>query len=212
MATINMTWDNTAVNASPNAIGQRVSKRLKSVGGAYDTVGFNPANDMAKTENAAEANTVTANRTYEFKVEALCTVGGPTINSNGVQEGIAFACVNPVFTPTHNSVQVVLNLATTDITKARIVLKKQSDDSTVATQTQNKVGTTVTANFAALDPSTDYYVTVELYATINGVEVISSSANYLNAVCGGNVANYQVSTSAAPACPAPADLVVGAPL
>ena len=45
-----------------------------------------------------------------------------------------------------------------------------------------------------LDSATGYYLEVEFYATINGVEVISSDAAYLGASCGGNITGYQVTT------------------
>jgi hypothetical protein len=207
MGTLTLNWDNTAVNASSNATGQRASKRIKSVGGAFQTSGFTPTNDMAKSVNEADA-TVTDNRVYEFKIEALCLTGGPIANTGGLKEGIVFACIVPSFTVSESTIQVVLNVLNTDISKARIILKKQSDDSTVGTITPNTVSNTITANFTGLDASTDYYVTIELYATVGGVEVISSDENYLNDVCGGDVEGYQVSTNSAPSCPAPTTLTV----
>lgn len=202
-----LSWDNTAVLANVNATGQRASKRVKAIGGAFQTSGFSPANDLLKTAVTTDA-TVIDNRVYEFKIEALCGIGGPVINNNGVKEGIIFACIAPSFSSDNSSVTAVINCLNTDITKARVILKKQSDNSVVGTLTVNNVANACTALFSGLDASTNYYVTVELYSLVDGVEVISSDAAYLNAVCGGNIAGYQVSTNASPACPAPASLVI----
>lgn len=212
MALLTLNWDNTLVLASANATGQRASKRIKSVGGAFSTLGFNPANDLLKTAVTTDA-TVDANKVYEFMIQAICISGGPTMNTNGLQEGIVFQCIEPSFDETNTTIDVVVNLAGLDITKIRVRLKKQSDDSLVGTVTANKIGTIATASFSGLTASTDYYVEIELYATVNGVEVISSAAEYLNEVCGGNIDGYQVSTTANPSCPAPLDLeVVTTPL
>lgn len=210
MANLNLAWDNSGVVGNPNATGQRASKRLTSVGGAYDTLAFTPANDMATSVSAAVA-VVTANRSYQFKIEALCDVGGPVANLNGVQEGLKFACIVPGVTSDNSSVTITLNVASTDITKARFTLFKQADNSTVGgPSVVTRIGTTITKIFTGLLASTTYYVKIELYATVNGVEIVSSDADQLNAVCGGNISGYQVTTTADPSCPAPASLVVTA--
>lgn len=197
MATIYLEWDNTAVNASANALNQRLSWRQKSVGGSFFTSGTTPANDMAKTVNAASHDTAVVNKIYEYKVEALCTTGGPTPNSNGLQEGIVFECVAPsIIGVSTNSMNFTINIPSTDITKARVRLKLQSDNSVIDTQTITKVSDAITYNFTGLTPSTGYYLEVEFYATVNGVEVISSSLDYLNAVCGGNIIGYNATTAA----------------
>ncbi len=207
MGTLKLSWDNSNLVFDPNTDAQRASKRVKAIGGAYDTVGFNPANDMAKSVNEALA-TVLDNRVYEFIIDAICISGGPTPNDNGPIEGIAFACIAPSFNPTYNSLNVVLNLVNTDISKIRVTLRKQSDNSLVGTFTASRSGTTATATFSGLTASTDYWVQIELYAVVNGVEVISSDAAYLGAVCGSNAAPYQVTTSPVPPCPAPKTLEV----
>jgi hypothetical protein len=208
MATIPISWDNSAVNANVLATGQRVSKRIKALIGAFDTLGFAPVNDMAKTVNSA-VSTILPNRVYEYKVEAICSSGGPIINNNGPRDGIVFECIVPTFITTSTTIDVVVDLLNKDITKIRVRLKKQSDNSLIGTITANKVGNNATANFTGLVGGTAYYVEIELYALVNGVEVISSAANYLNAVCGGNIAGYQVTTGATPTCPAPLNLVIG---
>lgn len=201
MATFTLNWDNSLVLAEPNAINQRASYRVKTVGGAFITAGFAPANDLATTDVTTVLAGATANKIYEFKIEALCTAGGPTMNDNGIVEQIVFLCVAPSsLTQTSSSVTISLDLTATDITKVRFRLRKQGDDSlvqTITTVCPGAIGST-SANFTALAANTAYYVTAEFYCTINGVEVISSSSDYLNAVCGGNVAGWQVTTDALP--------------
>lgn len=207
MGSINFIWDNAAVLASINTTAQRASKRLKSVGGAYDTLGFTPTNDMAKAVNAASV-VVIDNNIYEIILQAICVNGGPVDNGNGPKEGIIFACILPTFSTTHNSVDVILNLINTDIHKIRVKLRKQSDNSLVGTFIASRSVNTATATFAGLPASTAYWVEIEFYAIVNGVEVISSDVFYLNAVCGSNIPAYQVTTAAPPVCPAPMNLEV----
>ena len=196
MATLYCNWDNTAVSASSNVISQRVSWREKSLGGSFNTTSITPSNDMAKTINAANFTAATVNKVYEFKVEALCTVGGPTPNANGVVENIVFECVTPsTFIVTDSTIAFNIAIPSTDITKARVRLKKQSDNSLVDTQTINKVSNAIDYTFTGLTASTGYYFEVEFYAIVNTVEVISSSLDYLGAACGGNIVNYTATTS-----------------
>lgn len=194
MATLYLSWDNALILAEPNVTAQRAYQRLRSVGGAYSTAGFDPANDFAPAVNTAEFTAAIVNRAYEIKVAAICTTGGPTDNSNGVIEQIAFGCVEPEFEATGTTIDVQINIPDTDITKARLVLKKQSDNSVVSTVTVNKVADAIDHEFSGLTGNTGYYLEVEFYATVGGVEVISSSVNYLGAVCGGNVSGYQINT------------------
>jgi len=208
MGNINLNWDNSAVVANPNATEQNAKKRKKSVGGPYDQIGFTPANPMATSVNAA-VSAVTDNIIYEYLVDAICAVGGPIPNINGIQEGINFACFNPSLTSDNGSVSVSLNVTGLDITKARFYLYKASDDSLVGGPTvANRIGTTISTSFTGLLPSTNYYLKYEMYATVNAVEVVSSDVAYLNALCGGNIAGFTIPTVANPTCPAPAALVV----
>lgn len=183
-----------------NVISQRVSKRIKSVGGAWTTTGFTTANDMA-TSVITNVATVNENILYEFKLENICTEGGPTGSVQGIREGIAFACLVPSLSSTGTTVSANINLAGTDITKVRYTLKKSSDNTVVGGPTIiTRVTNAAPITFTGLLASTAYYITTELYCTVNGVEVISSSAAYRNAVCGGNASGYQITTeSAAPA-------------
>lgn len=180
MATRGLSWDNTAVNASVNAIGQRASKRIKAVGGAWDTSGFLPANTMAKTVSEANA-TVTANRVYEFKIEALCTTGGPTINTNGIQEGIAFECIGSFEAdgsssepPGELTVRVVdFDTLVPDINKVRFKLYNAAGTILVNTSPDLNSSANIEHTFTGLDPGETYSCRVEYGAIVNGVQVWS---------------------------------------
>lgn len=196
MAILQINWNAENTDGNPSVTGLRISKRVKAVGGAWDTSGFDTPNDMANSLATNQA-VVTANRVYEFKVESLCSAGGPVQNLNGVQEGIAFECITPGKEFTHNSLQVTIPTLLTDITKARIVVHLTSDDSIVSSGIYNSNGVQIQANITSLVQNTEYYFTVELYAMVNGFEVISSDAAFLNAVCGGTV-DYEFQTPLTP--------------
>ena len=196
MAILYCTWDNTAVSASSNVISQRLSWREKTVGGGFNTTSVTPSNDMSKTINAANFTAATVNKVYEFKVEAICTEGGPTANLNGVIENIVFDCVIPEITvPSSTSLAFHIAIPSTDITKARVRLKLQSDNSLIDTQTITKVSNAIDYTFTGLTPATGYYFEVEFYAIVNTVEVISSSIDYIGASCGGNISGYIAETA-----------------
>lgn len=198
MATFTLNWDNSLVLAEPNAINQRASYRVKSVGGPYLTTGFTPANDLATTD-VTTSRTGTENTVYQFKIEAICTAGGPTPNDNGVVEQIVFECIDPIFTDiTSTEFTVTVPTSTTDMTEIKFDLRLQGDGSLVDTITSispGNLGDTI-AIFTGLTPNTAYYLEMTYYATINGVLVASDSVDYLGDVCGGNVVTYQVTTEA----------------
>lgn len=197
MAVFTCNWDNSAVISNSNAISQRLSWREKSLGGVFNTTNVTPSNDMSIVVNSATFNSALTNKIYEFKLEAICSVEGPVINSNGILENIRFSCILPEITPTSDTLDFFLDLSNTDITKVRLKLKLQSDNSTIITQTINRVLNSIDYTFTGLNPLTDYYLEVEYYTTINGIEVISSSVGFLGTFCGGNVAGYAFSTLAA---------------
>ena len=133
MAQFNLTWFNTAVIIDANVTGQTVSHRQKSVGGSYSSVGYTPSNTLPKTASAAQSPVLANNVIWEFKVEAICTVGGPTINDNGVQEGFKFACIEPsISNITSTSATITLNVLGLDISHAVLTLLKTTDDTIVA--------------------------------------------------------------------------------
>lgn len=194
MATIHLSWDNGDVDGVSGLL-LRASKRIKTIGGGWDTSDFTPSNDIANTENEAVADVV-PNKVYEFKVESICSGGGITPNLNGIIEQIAFECPEFIFVKTHNTLQVTVNTADTDFTKVRVVLHLQSDDSVVDTKTPVNAGSTAVAFFTGLTPETDYYFTIEMFAMVNNVEVVSSDSAYLNQPCVGE--EYAFTSDEAP--------------
>ena len=91
MAQFTLNWDNTALLLEPNVIGQRAYYRRKDVGGTYISAGFSPVNDLPTSAVTTVSPALLDNVVYQFKVETLCTVNGPTVNSNGVIDQIDFA-------------------------------------------------------------------------------------------------------------------------
>lgn len=205
MGVFTLNWDNAAVLISANAIGQRAGYRRKDVGGSWITAGFTPANDLLKTAITALSPDLLVNVVYEFRVQGICTTGGPTINTNGVQEQIGFECITPTTSQSDIAATASINTTGLNITKVRFTLRKTSDNSIVSAATT----VTVVSNLAqrtatGLTASTSYYWQIELIAVIDGIEVFSSAGAYLGGVCGP----YTVVTTAPAACPAPADLEV----
>ena len=202
MATFTLTWTPVITG---NVTAQRASYRQKSVGGAFLTTGFSPGNDLSTAATTTSHGSLTSNTIYEFKISNVCTTGGPTDNSNGVIEQIVFACISPSTGQTTTTATASYTGLPSDITKVRFTLRKTSDNSLVSGPTT----VTVVAGAASVTPtgltaSTSYYFQTEFFTTINGSEVISSDAAYLNAVCGP----YTVVTDTPAACPAPDSLVV----
>jgi len=185
MAQFTLNWFNTAVIINPNAIGQRVSHRGKTAGGAFVTTGYTPANDLPKTASVSQSPVLANNIVWEFKVEALCEEGGPTLNDNGLQEGLKFACLEPVISNVdEDSATIALNVLNTDITSATFILHLTSDDSIVLGPiTIARVGNSITWNVTGLVAGTQYYVETILYAIVNGSQIQSNDVNQLNASC-----------------------------
>jgi len=184
MAQFNLTWFNTAVVINPNSTGQRVSHRQKSVGGVFTTTGYTPANDLPKTASASQSPILANNIVWEFKVEALCEEGGPTINDNGLQEGLKFACLVPSLSQTTDTATIVLNVAGLDIHQATFILHLDADDSVVSGPTTvARVGNSISHTATGLDPDTEYYWEFIEYAIVDGSEIASNNANQLNASC-----------------------------
>lgn len=187
----NMTWDNTLVNASTNSIAQRASYRQKSIGGVWLTTGFTPTNDLPKTANTVAPPALSSNVIYEFKVEAICNSNGPTINDNGIIEALKFACIVPTMNVTDTTAEVILNVTGLDITKARFYLRAGIDGALLATSPIiSRVGNSISHNVSGLITATGYFWQIELYATVNGEEIVSSSIEQFGSVCG----NYSFTT------------------
>jgi hypothetical protein len=184
MAQFNLTWFNTAVIINPNVTGQRVSHRKKSLGGVFSATGYTPANDLPKTASASLSPALADNTVWEFKVEAYCTVGGPTINDNGLQEGLKFTCLVPTLSKTTNTATINLNVTGLDITQATFILHLTSDDSVVSGPTTvARTGSAITHTVTGLTPDTDYYWEFIQYAIVDGAEIASNDADQLNASC-----------------------------
>lgn len=186
MAQIQLNWDNSELLASANALTQTMSYRQKTVGGAWLTTGFTPANPMAKTVNAAlSTNTLLANVVYEFYLLTNCTENGPTPNDNGQIEQLGFACIIPTVNKDQTTSTANINLAGTDITKVRFILRRTSDNAIVyGPVTVNRAGNSAQTLATGLVGNTQYYWQVALFTTVSGVEVVSSSVVYIGDVCG----------------------------
>lgn len=191
-----LTWNNTNVAASSNSINQRALYRYKSIGGAFLSDGFTPANDLATSANTTISKALDDNKVIQFEVETICTVNGPAINDNGIVEAIGFSCIAPVITKDYVSSNISIDITGLDITKARFTLRKASDNTLIYQIIVNPIGTTISTNAVGLSSSTNYYWQIELYANVNNIEVISSDSNYLGTPC----SPYPFITDAPPYC------------
>lgn len=184
MAQFNLSWFNTAVITNSNATGQRVSHRQKSVGGAYITAGYTPANDLPTTASNIQSPVLANNVIWEFKVECLCQVGGPIPNNNGNREGLKFACITPSLSWSTNTGTIVLNVAGLDITSATFILRRLDNDVIQYGPTNiARVGNSISTTATGLDPDESYYWEIIMYATVNGVQIASNDVNQLNDSC-----------------------------
>lgn len=175
MAQFRLNWFNTEVITSSNALSQTASYRRKSVGGTWIETGFIPANPLAKSANTTTTTTLLDNVIYEFQVQANCEIGGPTLNSNGIRDGIKMVCIVPNVVSTFNSSTATVNLLNTDISKVRFTLRRASNNAVV----YGPVDVTNSGNLAqtlatGLEAETGYYWQTELIAVLNGVEVVST--------------------------------------
>lgn len=190
MAALTLTWDNTNILANPNVVAVRALWRLKIIGGTFYTTGFSPANDLSPLLNTVDFTGFTVNKLYEFKVQSICSAGGPTDNTNGIEQGIVFGCILPVLESTNHSVTVDIDVTGTEIAGADITLKKQSDNSEIETTgaidaVANHVNFVFDSGVVA---NTGYYVEIMLYTLINDMKV------FIDVACGGNVTGYQITT------------------
>lgn len=192
-----LTWINTAIATNDNVLNQTVSYRPKTAGGAWITAGFTPANNMNKTVNTADTPNLVYNIVYEFKVETLCTLNGPTINDDGIEEAIGFECITPDLDQTYNTATITLNVTGLDITKARFTLRKSSNNAIImAAAIVNRVSNSITKTATGLLSEIGYYWQVETYANVNNTEEISSDTAYFGKTC----TPYPITTDAAPVC------------
>lgn len=184
MAQFVLNWFAAPVMVNPNAIGQRALYRQKSVGGSFISTGFTPANDLNIVAQTTTSPNLDANKIWEFKVQAICTTGGPTDNSNGLVEALKFACLLPTLSSTSFTATIQLNVAGLDITKATFTLHKVSDNSIVYGPVDvNPSGTVIQTTATGIDDDTAYYWTYVLYSVVNGVQVASTASTQLNQEC-----------------------------
>lgn len=174
MAQFTLAWDNTSLLSNTNATGQRASYRQKKVGGLFQVNGFTPTNDLPKTATTSDSPILLDNIVYEFKVEALCSAGGPTANDNGIIEQLVFVCITPTKSATHNSATIEVNVVDTDIVKVEFSLKRSSDNSVVSTATVNVISGLATRTVNGLTPITSYYWEYKLIANVANVETAST--------------------------------------
>ena len=188
MAQFTLTWDNTDVAANPNATGQVAAW---SVAGQdnWDTSGFTP-DPLTVNDKMAVSPNLADNIVYDFLVFANCSDGGGAVNDNGIQQAINFACLYPSFVTTQTASTITIDVTGLSITKARITLRKASDNSAVYGPTiVMKVVDTISVSVGGLTAGTNYYWQVELYAVANNVELKSD-------IC----SPYPITTDAAPVC------------
>jgi len=197
MAQFDLTWDSDNVASNPNATGQTVSYRYKG-DTTWITTGFTPPNPLGLAVGAVVSPILTDNRVIEFKVEALCTINGPTGNDNGIQEEINFVCIAVTTSGiTHLQATATVSLLNTSITKVRFTLKKSSDNSVIVVPTiVVRTGDSAAITKTGLIPLTNYYWQIELYANVQAVEVKSSDTGYLGVAC----SPYPFTTSPDPVC------------
>ncbi len=196
MSQFTLDWDNTALLATGNTIGQRAVYRYKSVGGAFISTGFTPDNDLADSVDSVDSPVLDDNKVIEFKIQTLCEVSGPTDNDNGIQEVIDFAEIIPEIGKDDSSSEIEINVTNLDITKARFTLRKASDNSLVTSTVVNKSVNTIALTKTGLTFLTNYYWQIELYAIVNTIEVISSYLEYI----GTPFSPYPFTTDAPPVC------------
>ena len=197
MAQFTLSWNNTAVNANPNATAQTALYRGKTAGGAFSSMGFTPSNNMAKSVNSALSPVVSNNIVYEFKVQSVCSVNGPTDNDNGLQEAMQFECILPTLTKSETTATATISVTGLDITRALFTLRRASDNVLISGATQvDRIGNSIAHTVTGLTGNVGYYWQIELIALVKGVQSISSDVVNLGAPCGP----YAVTTDAPAVC------------
>lgn len=204
MSQFTLLWDNTKLLLNSNNINQRALYRYRLVGGAFISTGFSPSNDLATSVNTVDSGVLDNNKVVQFKITELCTASGPTDNDNGIQEGIEFEAITPTLTQTETTGTIVVPLASTDITKVRITLRKSSDNTIVSVNVVNNLANAATYVQTGLVGSTAFYWQIELFATVNNVEMVSSSTLYYGTI----YSPYPFTTNAPSVCDPVTSVVV----
>ena len=215
MANIFLSWV-PANNA--NATGQ-IAKAIAKINGSTPniTTQFSPSNTMIKTVSSTVFSTINTNMVYRFTIETICSVGGPTPNTNGVQEEIVFECVNPTALTgdiTNNTYKARVIKGIYSIVDGVSYAIPVSSIQGVEYTLYNAANTVLisgpalgvltgtgsneayTHTFTGLVASTGYTLRLVLLSIVNGVLVRSDSPSYLNGPC-VSVIN---TTATAPSC------------
>lgn len=162
-----ITWN---PSASSNNINQQVKKRIKGLT-PWDTAGFTPSNNLAPNVSAA-TTVLQPNTIYEFQVDTLCTIGGPT--SSTTRESIVFNCSSvPAFTGSSFSSTTinpgVLPTFAGSNTLNYYVVYLYNSTGTTLLQTSASVNFGSPApQFTGLIGSTTYILKFALFAIVNG--------------------------------------------
>lgn len=191
MATFNISWSNVGIPTNTNVISQRIEYRRKTVGGAFISTGFTPANNLPTSATAASITSLADNVVFEFRVAAICTIGGPTYNTNGIRESIKFICPTVVASTSDTAVTVTASGLPVDITK--VIFNIGTGPISVLTS-----GGSAAHTFTGLVNSTLYNVTSEIAAIVNGVELVSTLGT----------CSTPATTTAPANCTAPQNLIV----
>ena len=170
MANFTLTW---TPNINPGVSNQQAEYRQKSVGGAFLSTGFSPANPLSTSANTASITGLLDNTIYEFRISNFC-IEGRTYHSN--VEAIKFTC--PILSEVHGSSYIVATASglSPDIYKVRFTL--YASDGTTILQGPIAVSTFSSGScdntFSGLTSETSYIIKIELTAIVNGEEVISA--------------------------------------
>lgn len=174
MSQFTLIWDSSPLAGNANAVSQSALYRYRLVGGVFISAGFTPSNPLATNATTADSPILDENKVIQFKVQSVCTAGGPSDNSNGLIEVIEFASIIPTITHTVSTSNLSIDVTGTDITKARFTLRKASDNAIVGSPTTVYTsGTSISSSQSGLTYSTNYYWDIELYATVASIDTIS---------------------------------------
>jgi len=169
MANFTLNW---TPNVNPNVSSQQAEYRRKSVGGAYNSSGFTPANPLTTTDDTVSITGLLDNVVYEFRISNFCTEGR-TYSSN--VEAIKFACVTPTEEHTDTSITATVSSLPSDITKVKFSLLNFDGTSLLQGPiVVNTIAGSCTNMFSSLTPDTDYIIRVEFTALVNGIETTST--------------------------------------
>lgn len=183
MASATLTWN---APGGTNSTNQTVKYRLF---GASSWTAFSV---VSPSTNTATITGLLDNKIYEFQVDNMCTVGGPS--SSSIDRKIKIICPNITPTPSYNSVSYSFTHVGGDVTKYDVSLYQADGVTLLGTKSHTSPSGTMSDVFNGLSGSTGYKIKVTVYA---GVDFSFSS------VC----APVSFTTGATPICNAPTSVV-----